>query len=86
MVTVDVATPLVTTGPEPVIVEFAATTDPAVNKTDPPALETGATMKRVFISAVNELKVQVETPEALELEHALKLFVVPVLVAETVGV
>ena len=86
IVTVEVAELLATTGPVPVMVEFAAVAAPAVKTTEPSALETGVTIERVFVSAANELKVQVETPEAFELEHALKIFVVPVLVAETVGV
>jgi len=61
---VEVATPLAVTGPEPVIVEFSATAESAVNNTEPSDLETGVAIVRVFDSALSELKVQVEIPEA----------------------
>ena len=64
IVTVDVATPSAATGPDPVIVELTATGVPAVNVTVPPAFETGVAILSVFISAINEVSVQVATPEA----------------------
>jgi len=52
-----------------VIVELSATAESAVNKTEPSDLETGVAIVRVFDSAVNELKVQVEIPEAFVTEQ-----------------
>ena len=49
--TVEVDDPSAATGPVPVMVEFAATTVPAVKTTVPPVLETGVTRERVFVSA-----------------------------------
>jgi hypothetical protein len=86
MVTVDVAAPSATTEPEPVIVEFVATAAPAENITVPSALATGVTIESVLVSAFSELKVQIAIPEALVTEHAPYAFVVPVSVAENVGV
>jgi hypothetical protein len=86
IVTVEVAVPSASTGLVPVIVEFAATAEPAVKVTVPPALTTGVAIESVLTSAVVEARVQVETPDALETEHAVITFVVPVLVAEKVGV
>ncbi len=51
MVTVDVAVPSATTGDVPVIVEFAATAEPAVKVTVPPVLTTGVAIASVLISA-----------------------------------
>ena len=59
------------TGPDPVMVELAATAASAVNKTDPPDLETGLVMVRVLDSALGELNVQVEIPEALVTEQVV---------------
>ncbi len=70
IVTVDVAVPLAITGPEPVMVEFAATAPPAMKTTDPSALETGVAIERIFVSDLSEVIVQVETPEASVSEHA----------------
>lgn len=69
IVTVEVALPFAMTGPVPVMFEFAATADPAVNTTVPPALVTGAVIERVFVSAPSELKVQVESPVAFDEEQ-----------------
>jgi len=69
IVTDDVATPFATIGLVPEIVELAATAAPAVNTTVPSALTTGVAIDRVLVSAVRELKVHVETPEAFELEQ-----------------
>lgn len=86
MVIVDVADPLAMTGDEPVMFELAATGVPAVNTTVPSAFVTGAVMERVFVSALNEFRVQVETPDAFVTEQDPYPFVVPVFVAENVGV
>jgi hypothetical protein len=86
IVTADVAIPSATTGPVPAIVEFAATGEPAVKTTAPSALITGVAIERVFVSAVKEEIVQVEIPEALVAEQALYELLVPVSVAEKVGV
>ena len=67
MVTVEVATLLATTGPVPVIEEFAATAPPAVKTTVPSALATGVAIESVLVSAIVELRVHVETPLAFEL-------------------
>ena len=71
MVTVEVAVPLATTGLVPVMVELSATAAPEVKTIDPSALETGVAIERTFDSAVNELRVQVEIPEALVTEQAV---------------
>ena len=70
IVTVDVAEPLARTGPEPIILELAAMAVPPMNTTVPSALATGVAIESVFVSALREDKVQVETPEALEREQA----------------
>jgi RES domain-containing protein len=70
IVTVEFATPSAVTGPEPVMLEFAATGDADINTTDPSALATGVTIERIFVSALLEANVQVETPEAFETEQA----------------
>lgn len=70
-VTVEVATPSATTGPEPVMLEFAATGVPAVNVTVPSLFATGVTMASVLTSALVELNVHVATPLALVAEQAL---------------
>ncbi len=64
MVTVEVAVPSATTGDVPEMVEFAATADPAVKVTVPPALTTGVAIESVFTSAVLDFSVQVEVPVA----------------------
>ncbi len=69
IVTVDVSTPSAMTGPEPVMVEVAATAPPGVKVTVPSALMKGVAIERVFTSAVSEASVHVETPEAFEAEH-----------------
>ena len=69
IVTVDDAEPSATTGPEPVMVEVAATAPPGVKVTVPSALIKGVAIERVFTSAVSEARVQVETPEVLEAEQ-----------------
>ena len=62
MVIVDSEMPSGFVGPVPVMVEFAATGVPAEKTTVPPALETGAVMERVLVSAFREARVQVATP------------------------
>lgn len=51
MVTVEVAEPSATTGDVPVMEELAATAEPAVNVTVPPAFTTGVAIESVFTSA-----------------------------------
>lgn len=71
IVTVDVAVSLATTGPEPVMLELAAMGVPASKTTVPPVLLIGAVMESVFVSAVVEARVQVETPDALVAPQAV---------------
>ena len=63
---VDVADPFAMTAPVPVMEEFAATGKPAIKTAFPPVFETGVAIERAFVSAVNEARVQVETPVAFE--------------------
>ena len=70
IVTVDVAVPFAVTGLVPEIVELTATADPDVKITVPSAFTTGVAIDNVFVSAVVEAKVQVDTPEALVAEQA----------------
>ncbi len=79
-VTVDVATPFATTGPEPVMVEVATAAAPAVNVTVPSAFTIGVAIESVLISAFVEANVQVDSPLALVAEHALVVFTVPLAV------
>jgi hypothetical protein len=69
IVIVDVAEPLAMTGPVPEISELTATGNPALNKTDPPDLETGVRIERVFVSAVKDFNEQVERPVLSEELH-----------------
>jgi hypothetical protein len=69
IVTVELEVPSAATGPEPVIVEFAALLASAVKLTFPPECKTGEVISRVFTSALVDFKVQVDAPVALELEH-----------------
>jgi hypothetical protein len=66
----EVETPSALTGVEPRIVEVALLGMPAVKRTVPSDLTTGVAIASVFVSALVELKVQVDTPEALDTEHA----------------
>jgi hypothetical protein len=86
IVTVDVATLLAISGPEPTIVEFPATAAPAVKVTVPSALLIGEVIESVFSSATVEANVQVAIPLAsvalqdeavLPVPEALKTGVVP---------
>lgn len=76
-VTVDVATPLATTGPEPVIVEVATAAGPAVKVTVPSALLIGVAIESVLISALVELSVHVDSPDAFVAEQADAVLFVP---------
>ena len=58
--------PLATTGPEAVIVEFAATAPREVNTTFPPTFTKGVAIERVLVSAVVDLRVQDEAPLAVD--------------------
>ena len=69
IVTVDVAVVLATTGPVPVMLELAATAEPAVKVTVLPVLVTGVAIERVLTSAVIEVIVQVEAPVAFVTEQ-----------------
>ena len=69
IVTVEVAAPSATTGPVPLILEFAIEAAPGVKTTVPSLFTTGVAMERVFVSATVEARVQVETPLAFELEQ-----------------
>ena len=84
IVIVEVEVPSATTGPDPVIVELLGDAT-ALNVTVPLVSETGVTRESVFVSPCVDLRVQVETPEALLLEHAPYTLVLPVSVAEKVG-
>ena len=78
IVTVEASLPSATTGPEPVMVEFTATAEPAVKVTVLPVLITGVAIERVLTSAFVEVIVQVETPVASVTEQVPKLLLVPV--------
>lgn len=86
IVTVEVAVPSAVTGPVPVMDELAASTAPALKTTVPSVLATGVTIARVFVSAFVEVKEQIEIPDAFVAEQAVMALVVPVSVAEKVGV
>ena len=70
IVTVEVETPSAVTGLLPVIDEFAATTAVGAKTTVPPVIERGEVKDRVFVSAVEEAKVQVDVPLAFDAEQA----------------
>src|SRR5437870_4601571 len=86
MVTVAGATPFATTGLVPVIVELAAAAEPAVKVTVPPLCTTGVAMESVLTSAFVDASVHVDTPDAFVAAHAPYTLVLPVSVAEKVGV
>ena len=69
MVTAEVAVPFAITGPVPVMVEFAATAEPAEKMTVPSAFTTGVAIDKLFDSAVVEANAQVEIPETLVAEQ-----------------
>lgn len=72
-VTVEIAEPFAMTGDVAVISEFEATAAPTVNVAE---VESPAKLLTVidFVSATVELTVQVDTPEALEVEQLLTVF------------
>jgi hypothetical protein len=70
IVIVDVAEPSATTGPVPVMLEFAATAASAVKVTVPPIFETGVRISSVLISALVAFKEQVEIPLVFVVVHA----------------
>lgn len=80
------STPSARFGEVPAMVEVVADTGPALKVTLPPNFVTGVAIERAFTSALVEDNVQVETPLALLAEQAPLTFVVPVFVAENVGV
>lgn len=69
MVIVEVAVPLATTGDVPVMEEFAGSAVGVVNTTLLPVFTIGVAIESVLVSAVSELKVQVEIPDVLEDEQ-----------------
>lgn len=71
IVTVDVAVPLATTGPVPVIVELAATAAPALNVTlvEREERDEGDAMETVLTPETVVLIVAVVIPEALVLDE-----------------
>src|SRR5437870_12332838 len=86
MLTVEVATPFATTGLVPVMVELAAAAGPAVKVTVPPVFSTGVAIESVLISAFVDASVHVDAPDAFVAAHAPYTLVLPVSVAEKVGV
>ena len=68
-VMVDAVIPSDSTGPEPVMVLVVIDAEPWVKVTVPPVDAPGVTMARVLTSALVELKVQVDTPDAEDEEH-----------------
>ena len=85
IVIVDEATPSATTAVVPEMLEVATVGIPGVKTTVEPAFTTGVAIARTFDSALIDLSVQVEIPEASEGEQRLIAFVVPVSVAVKVG-
>ena len=60
---------LATTGVVPLIVVVTLLGDPGVKTTVPSALITGVAIERVFVSALVDFNVQVDTPSELEEEQ-----------------
>ena len=85
MVMVELETPSLGTGPDPVIVEVAIEALPALKTTVPPGVLIGEVMLKVLVSALLDFKVHVETPEAFPREQVLYTLLPPVFVAEKVG-
>jgi len=77
MVTADVATPSAVTGPVPVMFEFAIVAAPAMNVTSSPVFTTGVAIAKVLISALVDLRVQVDAPEASVALQAVCVLPVP---------
>ena len=65
----EVATPSGSTGPVPVMVDVELLALPAAKITVPPLTLTGEVMDKVFVSALVDFKVHVDTPDAFEEEH-----------------
>src|SRR5205807_1512887 len=86
MLTVEVATPFATTGLVPVIVELAATAEPAVKVTVPPLFTTGVAIESVLTSAFVDANVGIAPAYTPVAAHAPYTLVLPVSVAEKVGV
>src|SRR5204862_260464 len=86
MVAADVATAVATAVPVPVMVEVAAAAEPAVKVTVPPLCTTGVAIESVLTSAFVDASVHVDTPDAFVAAHAPYTLVLPVSVAEKVGV
>ena len=70
MVMVEVATPSAVMLLVAEIVEFAATAGPCAKITEPPLIASGVSIESVFVSAVVEVSVQVESPLLSVLEQA----------------
>jgi hypothetical protein len=70
IVTEEVEVPLASTGPEPVMVELAATALVEVKVTAFPVTAIGEVNCSVFTSAVVEASVQTESPLAFDTEQA----------------
>lgn len=51
------------------MLELSATAAPFVKTTVPPVFTTGVNRERVFVSALSEVRVHVERPEASETEQ-----------------
>jgi len=64
-----VSVPLARVGVVPAMVDVRADAGPGLKVTVPPALRMGVSIESVFNSAFVEESVQVEIPEALELEQ-----------------
>jgi hypothetical protein len=82
----ETAIPSATTGVVPAIVVVVLSAEPGTNITEPSAFVTGPVIVKSLFSALVDLRVQVEIPEALVTEQAVITLVVPVSVAENVGV
>ena len=67
---VEEESPSAITGPDPVIVEFAATAPAEVKTTLPSAFERGVTIERIFVSGIEDFREQVEIPKLSVTEHA----------------
>ena len=65
MLMVDEDTPLAITELVPVMTEKAANTGPGAKVTVPPTIEFGVTIDKIFVSAVVDFRLQLDTPEAL---------------------
>ena len=82
----DVDAPSGSTGVVPEIEEFALFAGPATKLIELPVMLKGEVSETVFVSATVDLRVHVDTPDALEAAHAPYALPSPVFVAEKVGV